>query len=80
MKDRALRCMLLDWFKAPGYVSVFVVNSRALVTQQAEYLKKHSLNQLAVGDLGPPHPDVRWLHSSTSVAAVVGATALAPCH
>ncbi|CAK9097815.1 Endoribonuclease Dicer homolog 2 (Dicer-like protein 2) (AtDCL2) [Durusdinium trenchii] len=51
-------CMLLDWFKAPGYVSVFVVNSRALVTQQAEYLKKHSLNQLAVGDLGPPHPDV----------------------
>lgn len=55
------RCMLLDLFKAPGYVSVFVVNSRALVSQQAEYLKTHSLKRLVVGDLGPPHPDVTWL-------------------
>ena len=52
--------MLLDLFKAPGYVSVFVVNSRALVSQQAEYLQTHSLNALRVGDLGPPHPDVTW--------------------
>ena len=52
--------MLLDWLKAPGTVSVFVVNSRALVSQQAEYLKTHSLNDLRVGDLGPPHPDVTW--------------------
>eukprot|EP00438_Fugacium_kawagutii_P016558 Skav213233 [mRNA] locus=scaffold1151:68510:71331:+ [translate_table: standard] len=51
-------CMLLDLFQAPGYVSVFVVNSRALVSQQAEYLRTHSLKQLVVGDLGPPHPDV----------------------
>jgi hypothetical protein len=52
--------MLLDFFKAPGYVSCFVVNSRALVSQQAEYLKTHSLKDLLVGDLGPPHPDVTW--------------------
>lgn len=53
--------MLLDLFKTPGYVSVFVVNSRALVSQQADYLKKHSKHSnLVVGDLGPPNPDVIW--------------------
>ena len=39
-------CMLLDFFK--GYLSLFVVNSRALVPQQAEYLRKHSLKGLQV--------------------------------
>ena len=58
--------MLLDLFKSPGYVSVFVVNSRALVSQQAEYLKKHSKHSnLVVGDLGPPHPDVIWPATTT---------------
>ncbi|CAE7350675.1 dcl1 [Symbiodinium sp. CCMP2456] len=39
-------CMLLD---ALGVPSVFVVNSRALVVQQSEYLRRHSLQSFSVG-------------------------------
>ena len=39
------RCMLLD---ALGVPSVFVVNSRALVAQQTEYLRRHSLQNFSV--------------------------------
>ncbi|CAE7932969.1 unnamed protein product [Symbiodinium necroappetens] len=38
-------CMLLD---ALGVPSVFVVNSRALVAQQTEYLRRHSLQNFSV--------------------------------
>ncbi|CAJ1338341.1 unnamed protein product, partial [Effrenium voratum] len=41
-------CMLLDSLAKEGSVSLFVVNSRALVPQQAEYLKGHSRGGLVV--------------------------------
>ena len=58
--------MLLDSLAKEGSVSLFVVNSRALVPQQAEYLKGHSRGGLVVAvDLTHVRaPDVSWPQNS----------------
>ena len=49
-------CMLLEHCKVEGAVSLFAVNSRALLKQQMEYLQRHC-KTCSVGEPGPPHPD-----------------------